>query len=604
MHISSYSFHIRVSAITILFLISISSVALQHRDAATQYVPSEEDTILIDCSDDTYILSDYPDMNFDNMSYLRIESNSTNSTSGQSWVFVKFDLSGFNMSNIATLAYANFGSVYAGPYPMVGIYWCHDTSWTEDQITWNNAPMSSIENYSLDQTRNDGGFLHFDITYALQRTLSEEIRSITFVFKAEEIGDQYTYSKENPSVFDTVSLWIVFVPKASLDQVSINDETDSGYIQDMWLYYNWINTGKSHLINIASACTPISLYFPSLNLIGQHYFAPDGTELFIGHSLICYELYNDTNENGYLDANFTSGVIETKYYFTMNFSRSFEPSPIDVFNISNSTTYSWHNRYRDVTGFVLFRNGSMSPYGDTAAILSLEYVEVGYTYRVEGYTSYLKSSVSIGEVDSFEKIDESVNIDGLGLSALYSTILLSSSEETGVFVENLNYDSRDENETSKEMTKANITDSDTSFYDMTFGDNYTLFSEDALTLPVSSSACTSKSVHPVVPRRQTKFPYNFYQGFLFGFLPRISTSTVDINLEYTASSLLYRICYPQWDGYEINHDPTFIAHLGELLMPVNILTSLGIPILILFSVCIITLVVLRSRKSSLSDKMK
>jgi hypothetical protein len=35
----------------------------------------------------------------------------------------------------------------------------------------------------------------------------------------------------------------------------------------------------------------------------------------------------------------------------------------------------------------------------------------------------------------------------------------------------------------------------------------------------------------------------------------------NVNLDYGISALLYRICYPKWDGLLIQHDSTYIAHL-------------------------------------------
>jgi hypothetical protein len=43
--------------------------------------------------------------------------------------------------------------------------------------------------------------------------------------------------------------------------------------------------------------------------------------------------------------------------------------------------------------------------------------------------------------------------------------------------------------------------------------------------------------------------------------PRISNLPATINLDYNVSSFLYRVCYPQWGGYAIEHDPTYIAYL-------------------------------------------
>ncbi|MCJ7633213.1 hypothetical protein MUP77_12580, partial [Candidatus Bathyarchaeota archaeon] len=49
--------------------------------------------------------------------------------------------------------------------------------------------------------------------------------------------------------------------------------------------------------------------------------------------------------------------------------------------------------------------------------------------------------------------------------------------------------------------------------------------------------------------------------------PKISSLLTTINLDYNSSSFLYRICYLQWDGYAIEHDPTYIAYLTRMAIP-------------------------------------
>jgi hypothetical protein len=40
-----------------------------------------------------------------------------------------------------------------------------------------------------------------------------------------------------------------------------------------------------------------------------------------------------------------------------------------------------------------------------------------------------------------------------------------------------------------------------------------------------------------------------------------------INLDYNVSSFLYRVCYPKWDGYGLEHDPTYVAYLNAMAIP-------------------------------------
>jgi hypothetical protein len=42
---------------------------------------------------------------------------------------------------------------------------------------------------------------------------------------------------------------------------------------------------------------------------------------------------------------------------------------------------------------------------------------------------------------------------------------------------------------------------------------------------------------------------------------------VIVNLDYSVSPLLYRVCYPQWSGYALEHDPTYIAYLAQATVP-------------------------------------
>ena len=35
----------------------------------------------------------------------------------------------------------------------------------------------------------------------------------------------------------------------------------------------------------------------------------------------------------------------------------------------------------------------------------------------------------------------------------------------------------------------------------------------------------------------------------------------DFNMNYETSSLIYRICFPAWDGMQIQHDPVYVGYI-------------------------------------------
>ena len=40
-------------------------------------------------------------------------------------------------------------------------------------------------------------------------------------------------------------------------------------------------------------------------------------------------------------------------------------------------------------------------------------------------------------------------------------------------------------------------------------------------------------------------------------------SWADINIDYRASSMVYRLCFPVWDGLQIVHDPVYVGYISR-----------------------------------------
>jgi hypothetical protein len=62
-----------------------------------------------------------------------------------------------------------------------------------------------------------------------------------------------------------------------------------------------------------------------------------------------------------------------------------------------------------------------------------------------------------------------------------------------------------------------------------------------------------------------------------------------ITLDCDASALLYRVCYPVWDGLEIQHDPTYVAYLfSNIIIPEFPITMMLCVIVTTTSLAILT----------------
>src|SRR2546428_10346062 len=128
------------------------------------------------------------------------------------------------------------------------------------------------------------------------------------------------------AVFSRASL--IHSVSAQSSSIDLSKEYASGDV-DVFPYlqawYTWININGTHTIFLAlhsyQAQSPVSAF------VGQGYNTSSGSKVFVANALLALEVYNDTNGNGYLDANYGTGTTELKYLLGMNASQTFTPTP-------------------------------------------------------------------------------------------------------------------------------------------------------------------------------------------------------------------------------------------------------------------------------------
>jgi hypothetical protein len=341
--------------------------------------------------------------------------------------------------------------------------------------------------------------------------------------------------------------------------VEYSNGTIGSTIDGLAIWYVWINTNHTQVIYLAYVSTK---YPPSvMTFFGQHYTTGNGTEVFVGNTLTAMEVYNDTNQNGVPDVGSGNDTNELLYNFAVNSSQSFLITTVQKTLIGGVPHYTWGLQYNTLDGFLLTANQA------TSASVIVDYLATSYDFYLQSNVSYLKTSFKIGKITNVTSTsDHEVTLEGLSLSLLYGTSILASKAYT-MIVNGEPYNSTTA-ENSAELTKSGeIRVEDWKAYECVFGQNYTLSRGSTnVTYPSISAAVSDTSV-PGGLYRSIENTLPFFEDVLASVFPRISGMPPAINLDYNVSSFLYRICYPQWSGYPLEHDPTYVAYLTTFTMP-------------------------------------
>jgi hypothetical protein len=156
--------------------------------------------------------------------------------------------------------------------------------------------------------------------------------------------------------------------------------------------------------------------------------------------------------------------------------------------------------------------------------------------------------------------DLNFTLEGLSLSLLYGTSVIASNTYTTV-VNGEPYNSTTTQSSAIPTQSGEIRIEDAKAYECVFGQNYTLSRDSENATYSSKSAAVSDHSVPGGVYRSVESALSFFENVLSGVFPKISSLLTTVNLDYNFSSFLYRVCYPQWDGYALEHDPTYIAYM-------------------------------------------
>ena len=369
-------------------------------------------------------------------------------------------------------------------------------------------------------------------------------------------------------LFVAIVMAMLFANSAGITHVSGSPPFDtgteymSGHSSSEWgeVWYTWINVSGAQVIFTA-------LYSEAYNspvrvFLGEHYNSALGQPILVGNALTMIEVYNDTDQNGILDANYTAGTSELRYYILVNSSRTFDVSPVQKTDVNGSAHYRWGVTYAGIDAFLVSPDPYGSGYGAWSPVAPLNMSEVGlsYDYSIEQNMTFLKTSFHIGSFTILRNTNPAVSLEGLSMSLLYTTQAVSPSNYT-VMADDKDFNST-LNTPATAISKAQINLGNLTTFEFRFQDNYTLYTSTPTEYAAKYSACPTDSIDPQLIREDWNTPFWFAQDNMQEMFPDVSYVGTRFNVNFTTSSFNYRIQYPEWSGNRIEHDPTYVAFIS------------------------------------------
>ncbi len=400
---------------------------------------------------------------------------------------------------------------------------------------------------------------------------------------------------------------------ASSTLPSVNEEYANGtlvhpYSLDVW--YDWVNVSDTQVISYVQYIPADSPYpGPVANIIGQHLHLADGTDVFVASALTKFEVYRDLNGDGIPQANSTSGDNEIKYYMYTNMSDHITQTPIQKVMQDSVPHYQWGVSYQNVYGYLGYPSASGN-WGGYAGKLIFDHITLNYDFSFNGNVTNLKTSFDIGKVVSsnavssspVEVLNETFPLDNLGLALLFTTSTYASKPyDTSVNGQPYNSTTAQDFATSVDLARIQVGNS--SAYDFVFGGNYTLNrgeNNETHQATIETHEAKAEAVAllglPIKIYQPALAQINWFKDYL-NLTDLFGGSWPNIAIDYNASSLIYRVCFPVWDGMQIMHDPVFIGYVSAEPVP----EFPAIVMLLVFAIVTIMLYfVAKTRKHSFS----
>jgi hypothetical protein len=331
-------------------------------------------------------------------------------------------------------------------------------------------------------------------------------------------------------------------------------------------WYGWVNVSGTQVVNYVFYLNVPNYPTPTVNFVGQRFLLADGTEVFVASAFFEMEVFRDLNGDGVPQANVTSDNNELVYYMYMNMSDGCSISPIQKSVGGEVPHYLWGFTYDNVYAYLQYPTPTGR--GGIAASVIFDHLTVDYDFSINGNITNLKTSFNIGKVVSLTFPDGSLlSLDNLGLTLLFTTSTYAT-KPYSTYVDGEPYNSSTAKDSVVDMKSAQVTVGDTKAYDFIFGGNYTLnreasnetHSANIETYEMKTEAVAASTL-PVNVYNPTVWQIGFFRDVLNFTAIFGESSFSELKMNYQSSSLTYRICFPLWEGMQIQHDPVYVGYV-------------------------------------------
>jgi hypothetical protein len=347
------------------------------------------------------------------------------------------------------------------------------------------------------------------------------------------------------------------VSAASFSPIQKDTEYSNGTIHESFfdIWYDWVNASGTQIIYYVLYSNIVNS--PIVNFLGQNFHVGNDTGVFVGSTMALLEVYNDTNSDGIPQANFTSGVSEIKYYLLMNSSVSYQIGFISKTLEGGVPHYEWSFKYIMIDGFLLYPE--QQP-GHAAAKVMIDHLGFKYDFYIDQNVSNLKTSFDIGNITDIQPLPDEppVVLGGLSLSLLFSTSTVGAKPHT-IYVNDQQYNSTTTTNSAIAATMGQVAVDMKRAYDFVLGGSYNLTrGANVETHEVKSEVAATSSV-PQSALSDLEWILRLFEDNL-NLTALFGAPWEMVSLNCNSSALLYRVCYPVWDGLRIEYDPTYIAY--------------------------------------------
>jgi hypothetical protein len=286
--------------------------------------------------------------------------------------------------------------------------------------------------------------------------------------------------------------------------------------------------------------------------IGQNLLVQEYDYTYLEHHLLGTLVYNDTNENGYMDlgVNRVSLADSSIAYPTIGDEALYRFDMKDIADRSYSRPSTTENvlefgsKFIDVSGYLqpLERNQDISLFNvSTQELHTIDEVSTLFHFEVDNELGRvdLKFDYVIGEWSN------SADLTGLSLNQLMGTTVFDAQKQKTIqWRDENNADIAPDNENSTRISRFKFSDTTAEFAEIRLDDIQYLWNQTEWVTAVGQ----------LIPLNLIDVAY--------GSISSEADMIRSMRADASRKTYIYSISYPKWEGKEILHDPAYAVLAG------------------------------------------